>query len=563
LRLAVAAGGGIGTWVWDVPGDRFYADERTSRLFLLDPARALEGVPLEEPLQTIHSDDLPVIKAAIARCLESGGNYEQEHRVVRGDGSIRWVSARGRCELDARGQPIRFPGVVLDITERKRIEDELHRLNVDLERRVAEAVGERVKAEAALRQAQKMEAVGQLTGGIAHDFNNLLTVISGNLDLVERGAVDERTRRLTAAAQRASERAAGLTAQLLAFSRRQMLRPEVLNASDLVREFEGLLRRAVGETIDVDLLADMPLWPCHVDAAQLESALLNLTLNARDAMSDGGTLRIEIRNIQVDETAAAAADLAPGPYVAVAVADTGCGMTAETLERVFEPFFTTKEAGKGTGLGLSMVYGFAKQSGGHVSISTELRRGTTVTLYLPKAEEMPKADASTFAEIEAEPVSGTMLVVEDEAEVLEVALATLADLGYTVLAARSGVEALEVLRTERRIDVLFSDVVMPHGMSGVALAREATRLRPEIKVLLTSGHAGDMLARLDAVDRFPVLGKPYRRSDLAERLQEVLGQTGGRHAPGRASRRASAHGRASTRASQRQAVYNDNGGLGS
>jgi len=380
------------------------------------------------------------------------------------------------------------------------------------------ALEARRQIEEQLHQSQKMEAVGQLTGGVAHDFNNLLMVISGNLELIDDRAADrDRVRGLAAAARKAADRGAKLTAQLLAFSRRQTLNPKSVHAGALIRDFQDLLRRAVGE---VKLVADDQLWLCLADPAQLETAVLNLALNGRDAMPRGGTLEIEVRNVTLPD--GAIAGVAAGPYVRLSVRDTGCGIAPEILDRVFEPFFTTKEVGRGTGLGLSMVYGFVRQSGGHVTIESEVGMGTMTSLYLPKSTQTPAAAADT-AEIRDVPAgSGRILMVEDDDDVFDVTSALLRQLGYQVLCARNGTEALQMLKAGERFDLLFSDVVMPQGINGVELAREAQRLCGGIKVLLTSGNAADVLARHGAEDEFPIIGKPYRRADLAQYLRLVM-----------------------------------------
>jgi PAS domain S-box-containing protein len=382
------------------------------------------------------------------------------------------------------------------------------------------AVEARRLIEEQLHQSQKMESVGQLTGGIAHDFNNLLMVASGNLELIEGAAVDGRVRQFAERARRAVDRGAKLTGQLLAFSRRQRLNPRLVNANELISEFQGLMRQAVGEACEVKLLTDGPLWLCHVDSALLETALLNLALNARDAMPDGGVLKIETRNLVIDE--GAAAGCLPGSYVMVSVTDTGCGMPPEVRDRVFEPFFTTKEVGKGTGLGLSMVYGFVRQSGGYIAVDSAPDAGTTVALYLPKATQEPDAEVNANPTPAIPGGSERILVVDDNEDLLNVTSAKLTAFGYRVLCARNSVEAIQILESGREIDLLFSDVVMPNGMNGVELAREARRLNKGIKVLLTSGYAGNVLEQHGALDEFPIIDKPYRLADLAWRLRSIL-----------------------------------------
>jgi len=392
-----------------------------------------------------------------------------------------------------------------------------------------QAVEARRLMQEQLHQSQKMESVGQLTGGIAHDFNNLLMVVSGNLELIEEAADNGSVRQFAAAARRATDRGAKLTAQLLAFSRQQRLSPKLVNANELISEFEGLIRQAVGGACEVKLRTDEPLWLCHIDPPLLETALLNLALNGRDAMPNGGVLKIETRNVILDE--GAVAGCLPGSYVKVSVTDTGCGMPPEVRDRVFEPFFTTKEVGKGTGLGLSMVYGFVRQSGGHIAIESAPGAGTTVALYLPKARQ--KLDAEVEA-VQTQAIPGgseRILVVEDNEDILEVTSAMLTTFGYRVLCARNGAEAIQMLESGQEFELLFSDVVMPNGMNGVELAREARRLRKGIKILLTSGYAGDVLERHQAVDEFPIIDKPYRLADLARRLRSILHEAQDPHVP--------------------------------
>lgn len=383
-----------------------------------------------------------------------------------------------------------------------------------------DAVEARRLMQEQLHQSQKMESVGQLTGGIAHDFNNLLMVVYGNLELIEEAADNGKVRQFAAAARRAADRGAKLTAQLLAFSRRRVLNPKLVDANQLISEFQGLIRQAVGGACEVKLLTDGPLWLCHVDPPMLETALLNLALNGRDAMPNGGVLKIETRNVVVDE--GAAAGCLPGSYVKMSVTDTGCGMPPEVRDRVFEPFFTTKEVGKGTGLGLSMVYGFVRQSGGYLAVESAPGAGTTVALYLPKATQKPDAEVEAIQTQAIPGGSERILVVDDNEDLLEVTSAMLTAFGYRVLCARNAAEAIQMFESGQEFDLLFSDVVMPNGMNGVELAREARRLNKGIKILLTSGYAGDVLERHGAVDEFPIIDKPFRVADLARRLRSIL-----------------------------------------
>jgi signal transduction histidine kinase len=395
------------------------------------------------------------------------------------------------------------------------------------------AASEKLAAsQAALYQSRKMEAIGQLTGGVAHDFNNLLTIIVGNIDLLESEAgSDERMQKLIATARRAAERGARLTAQLLAFARRQALRPETCNLNAAILELDILVKRALGESVAVRTDLNAALWPVNVDIAQFESALLNLAVNARDAMPEGGSLTIATRNEVLEEAAARAAEVQPGRYVVMSVSDTGTGMAPAVRERAFEPFYTTKEVGKGSGLGLSQLYGFVRQSGGYVALDSTPGGGTTVRLYLPVASrEQPPAATEPAAPPPGKlRGSETVLVVEDDPGVLEVAVATLRDLGYRILVAHDGREALAFLERDEPIDLLFTDIVMPNGISGVALARAARKLRQDLKVLLTSGYTLQTASpEYGGAREFPVIGKPYRQTELAEQVRRALGRPGRR-----------------------------------
>jgi len=410
---------------------------------------------------------------------------------------------------------------------------ELRLLNANLESKVDEAVKERLAAEDALRQAQKMEAIGQLTGGVAHDFNNLLTVIMGGIETVERQLTElppsratERIERSAAMALHGAQRAATLTARLLAFSRRQALAPKPVEAGRLVTGLAELLQRTLGETITLETVTGAGLWRTLVDPGELENSLVNLAVNARDAMPDGGRLTIETSNASLDDAyvQALAEPVAPGQYVLVAVSDTGAGMDAVTLERVFEPFFTTKEVGKGTGLGLSQVYGFVRQTGGHIQIYSELGEGTTVKIYLPRFE----GTAGTEEARESHPgkLHGgdeTVLLVEDHDDLRAYSAGVLRELGYTVIEAGTGAEALALFGEHDEIDVLFTDVVLPDGMDGRRLADEAARRRPGLKVLFTTGYTRNAIVhngRLDA--GVNLISKPFTYVDLAVKIRRVL-----------------------------------------
>jgi signal transduction histidine kinase len=395
------------------------------------------------------------------------------------------------------------------------------------------AVAEERNAELArsreeLAQAQRFEAIGQLTGGIAHDFNNLLTVVSGNLELILRARDDaEKIERLAQGAMKAAQRGERLIRQLLIYARKQITHPETVNPNQLIVDIESLMRQVIGEQIEVVTMLSPLLAPALFDLAQFETAILNLVINSRDAMMGGGRITIETRNVTLDrQYAVNNPEIAPGSYVMVAVSDSGAGMTPTVLARAFDPFFTTKEVGKGSGLGLSQVYGFAKTAGGHVKIYSELGVGTTVKLYLPKSSDRPiMREAGT--EIAAlRPASGheTILVVEDDEDVAAVAAETLKELGYQVVTALNAAQALEILSGNQPVDLLFSDVIMPGGMNGAQLAVEARRIRPELKVLLTSGYTAAALSFEHGLPNdLNVVGKPYQREELAKKLRLVIG----------------------------------------
>lgn len=374
-----------------------------------------------------------------------------------------------------------------------------------------------------LSQSQKMEAMGQLTGGVAHDFNNLLTVILGNSEyLAERLAANKELHRVADSIATAAERGSELTRSLLAFARKQPLAPKNIDIGEKIRGMEQLLRRTLGEHIECDFVLDRELWPASVDPGQLASALLNLVLNARDAMPEGGRLTVEVHNASLGESDLDVnGEARPGDYVMVAVTDTGSGMNAEVAGRAFEPFFTTKEVGKGTGLGLSMVYGFAKQSGGSMQINSEPGHGTAVKLFFPRIDASHETARPPANPTTAPAGSETILVVEDDDMVRSYVEKELKELGYRVIVARNGREALEILHRPNVIQLLFTDVVMPGGMFGPELAKQALQLRPQLKILFTSGYSEQPVQPLDGLEA-QILNKPYRRVDLASTLRNAL-----------------------------------------
>ncbi len=413
-----------------------------------------------------------------------------------------------------------------EIAEQRRADEALHALNVTLEERVAEEVLERAKAEEQLRQVQKMEAVGQLTGGIAHDFNNMLAVVIGGLNLLQRKLAKGETdvERFVEGAIDGARRAAELTKRLLAFSRQQPLAPEPVNPNKMVSNMTELVARTLGEPITVETVQGAGLWQAKVDPAQLESAVLNLCVNARDAMADGGKLTIETSNAFVDDAFAREFAIKPGQYVLIAVADTGTGMTDEVRARAFDPFYTTKETGKGTGLGLSQVYGFVRQSGGHVKIYSELGVGTTVKIYLPRfyGEASEPSKPLDVAATHRGMATELVMVVEDEERVRAVSVEALKDLGYGVMEASSPAEALRHFQCGQRVSLLFTDVVMPQ-MSGRELADKARQHQPDLKVLYTTGYTRNAIVHNGVLDAgTSLLTKPFSVDELALKVRKIL-----------------------------------------
>jgi PAS domain S-box-containing protein len=490
---------GMGSWDFDLAQGSARRSARHDRIFGYETP--LPSWSTSEFIAHVLDEDRQMVEAALNKAMQ-GGIFDAECRIKRRDGKIRWIAAKGRVSYGSDDRPERMAGILMDITERK-------------------------QTESALRQAQRMEAIGQLTGGVAHDFNNLLTVIIGGLDMIiRRPEQSHRVAHLAQAAMGAARRGEQLTQQLLAYSRRQMLRPETLNPNRLLLDFKGLADRAVGESITLEFQLDPGVHPIHVDATQLESAVLNLVVNARDAMPQGGAISIASKNVHCGSQAVAGKGVSPGAFVQVSVTDQGTGMDQETLDRVFEPFFTTKEVGKGSGLGLAQVYGFIRSAGGFVTIDTEKGRGTTVQLYLPRSDERLSHDpTSSSGQLPLRPAATgeTVLLVEDDEQVLAMAVESLEELHYRVVVAHDAREALEHLRGTERIDIMFSDVVMPGGMNGTQLANEAKALRPGLKVLLTSGYVGEAGNGELLEKDMPLLTKPYRRDDLAEKLRFVLG----------------------------------------
>ncbi len=386
---------------------------------------------------------------------------------------------------------------------------------------------ERMKLEAQLRHAQKMEAIGQLTGGVAHDFNNILTVITGSADvLLSALEHDPKLHGIAKSIDEAAERGAQLTQRMLAFARKQALQSRTLDLNEIVQRMGTMLQRTLGEDIAVNISTTRGLWPAVADPSQLEDAILNLAVNARDAMPNGGRIVIETANVHLDDAYAAEnVEVAPGDYAALVITDSGTGMPKEVIERAFDPFFTTKDVGKGTGLGLSMVYGFVKQSRGHVKIYSEVGHGTSIRIYLPRSMTESDVAADALQRPEQKSSGGeSILVVEDDAAVRRVAVAILENLGYRVLQAGDGKSALEILGRADGIDLLFTDLIMPNGMNGMELLEKARALRPNLRALFTSGYSEEFLKGRSGDDGVPMVGKPYRRHRLAEAVRDALGK---------------------------------------
>jgi PAS domain S-box-containing protein len=459
-------------------------------------------------IEFVHADDRDATIAEMGRLAQGATTLRFENRYRASDGSHRWFSWIAVPDHDL------VHAVGRDVTAEKAAAEEL------------------AQAQDALRQAQKMEAVGQLTGGLAHDFNNLLTGIMGNLELLQlrvaRGRFDD-VDRLVNAAQGAGRRAASLTHRLLAFSRRQTLDPKPTDVNRLITGMEEMLTRTVGPNISIETVGAAGLWTAMIDPGQLENALLNLCINARDAMPEGGRITIETANKWLDARTAAQRDLAPGQYLSLCVTDTGTGMTPEVIEHAFEPFYTTKPLGEGTGLGLSMIYGFARQSGGQVRIYSEIGQGTTLCIYLPRfLGEAEAADESALAPSAGAASGETILVVDDEATIRHLIDEVLDDLGYTVIGAADGAAGLKVLQSGARIDLLITDVGLPNGLNGRQVADAARAMRPDLKVLFITGYAENAALGNGHLEHgMELLTKPFSLDDLTRKVVEMLGTSPG------------------------------------
>ncbi len=500
----------VGTWqldlvdLEDVRSNRLRWTDETFRIFGYEPG-AVE-VTNELFLQAVHSDDRDAVVAAILTALETRTTYEIEHRIVLPDGTERTVHEWGSVVADADGRPLQLTGSSQDITERTETERALR------------------VAEERLRQAQKMEAVGRLAGGVAHDFNNLLTAILGYSDFLGARPLDSAARDDVEEIRKAAKRAAALTQQLLAFSRKQILKTEVLDLGDVLSGLGGMLGRLLGEDVEVSIRLGHDLGCVSADRAQLEQVVVNLAVNGRDAMPRGGTLVLETADVELDEAYGREhVDVPVGRYVMLRVSDTGAGMDRETQRRIFEPFFTTKEMGKGTGLGLATVYGIVKQLGGHIWVYSEVGHGTTFKIYFPRVDGPADTGAVSYPAAAPAGAGETVLLVEDEDSVRSIARATLGRYGYHVLEARDGDEALGLSDAfDHTIDLVVTDVVMPR-MSGRELVERLDRRRPGIRVLYMSGYTEDAVLRHGARSHgIALLEKPFTPAELARRVRQAI-----------------------------------------
>ncbi len=494
----------IGSWEWDLLTDKVIWSDETARLYGFAPNDL--GMSMEACLQRIHPEDIGKVRQALDYTLRTGQPFDSDHRVLLPDSSERVMHGRAEARQDDLGKVIHVIGTAQDITRARRNEEALRR------------------SEEQLRQSQKMEAVGRLAGGVAHDFNNLLTVISGYCALLTRKVkADDPLRSSADQIQRAAERAAGLTRQLLAFSRKQVLQPRILDLSEVVGGMEKMLHRVIGEDIELRTIYDANSGKIEADPGQIEQVILNMAVNARDAMPQGGKLTVRVSNVVFDQkTVIRNRGLEAGPYVMIAINDTGVGMTPEVKAHLFEPFFTTKGVGKGTGLGLATCFGIISQSGGDIRVYSEPGSGTTFKIYLPHVEKnvvpvIPNDDTDTLP-------GGTerLLIVEDDEAVRNLTRTVLSECGYTIELANDGAEALALLEKDNRFDLIITDVIMPR-MSGRQLYDHVQKSLADTKVLFISGYTDDALATRGVLEQgFNFLEKPFSPHALARRVREIL-----------------------------------------
>ena len=484
------------------------------------------GVPAAQHLgegwlDAVHPDDRDDLQAAWSQALQGGLPFDLEHRLRRHDGVWRWFNARASAIRDEDGSIRRWFGSSSDVTEIVEARRHLEERVAERTRELEASLEERARAEAALAQAHRLETVGRLTGGVAHDFNNLLTVVIGGLDMILKNPADTaRVKKLSEAALAAGRRGERLTRQLLAFSRRQELKLEVIDVGALIEQVEPLVRRAVGEAIDLKVNCEAGIGASRLDPAQFEAALLNLVVNAADAVEGAGRIDIHTRRVTLADGEISGASA--GDYVAVSVADTGAGMAPEVMQRAFEPFFTTKEVGKGTGLGLAQVYGFMSQCGGAVAIASRPGEGATVTLYVPAIDAVPSVEVAREVADDSWAAGTAILLVEDDAAVRAVTESLLQEMGCEVTTDIDAPSAMARLKTGQAFDLLISDIVMPGGMNGVELATWTRAQRPDLPIVLTTGYAGDQFADGSAEITWPVVRKPFRAEQLSAAVRDAL-----------------------------------------
>lgn len=546
LQLALEASDLLGIWDWDLRVERTLPDINPLDLTLSELSQATQGFSRHGFIEHVHPIDRERIQQALDQSIQHSGTFAERYRINLPDGEQRWAFARGRCHYDKYGKPLRFPGAIMDITRQQESEEalrkreaELRELNETLESRIQERtsalaevyerllteMAKREQAQEALRQSQKMEAVGQLTGGIAHDFNNMLTGIIGSLDLIQhyiRTGRHDNTQRFIEAAIISANRAAALTHRLLAFSRRQPLDLRRVNLNQLIESMHELLVRTLGAHIRIVIELQSKAWAVNSDENQLESALLNLVINARDAMPEGGTLHIATRNVELTCNRQVG-ELPPGNYVVLSISDTGCGMSSKVLASAFEPFFTTKPIGQGTGLGLSMIYGFMRQSGGHVQLESKSGVGTEISLYLPVHEgnispEQSNEPIRTSIQVRQ---NENILVVEDDPAVRMLVIEVLQSLGYHVLEAAEGNAGLALLESAARIDLMITDVGLP-GINGRQLAELGRQQRPGLRVLFMTGYAAQAASSGFLEPGMELLGKPFNVDTFIQYVHQAL-----------------------------------------
>jgi PAS domain S-box-containing protein len=493
----------MGSWEWDLIENKVTWSDETQRLYGRQPEDL--GSPMESCLDRVHPDDMARVNKTMAEALRTRQSFVCDHRVILPDGTERIMQGRGEILLDSRGEPIRMFGIVQDITESKRAADALQH------------------SEEQLRQSQKMEAVGRLAGGVAHDFNNLLTVIGGycslSLQQIEGNPLLQKN---VGEILKASDRAAALTSQLLAFSRKQVLQPRVLQLNEVVRSMEKMLRRLIGEDVELSTSFDPALGHVLADPGQIEQVLMNLAVNARDAMPRGGKLTISTSNISIDQKSNFRnRTLEVGEYVLIALSDNGVGMTDAIKTHLFEPFFTTKGLGKGTGLGLATCYGIICQSDGDIRVYSEPNSGTTFKIYLPRTDALPEPIIPNESKLLPDGTE-SVLVVEDDSGVRGLAVMILRERGYQVLESSNAFEALEIIRKNTELDLVITDVIMPQ-MSGKELYDQIKSQLPQTRVLLMSGYTDDALAHHGVLDEsLSFLEKPFSPLRLARKVREVL-----------------------------------------